>query len=1289
MGEENKERPSSGAPTAPQGALPVRVSIGYVALAICLAAVVGGTLYYASRVTNATAFNDDRAFRVLGETATQLTNLLSTRAALLHSMPEPLEGALHWCKPVQEASLQHSTTDSRSTIEAELLESYESRLDLFSPTLCKSARTEVPAHSGRMLELDETVADACASSHKDGVVFRLDTRERKLLTALCGSKMTPDSSEKNFAIQENFDQVAQAFLDQDFFLETLLVSADGQVIAELPRRESSGNPVRVPLHPPVAEKLSVLDAHRLLWPPGGIPGDTKSPVAQEQEAGVEPRAFNLDIAQHPYRIFVRPFSVGNLITVSSTTDAAKPVAGANAADAAKTGDAARSADEAKTAGHAFYVVGIESNSLKTQIMFALWPEGLWAVTLALLLALLAIPLLTLAFGSSEEPIPRYRAVLALYALLFIPAILSVGAASLWGQLELSSWMRHSAQEYADAIEGRLHASLLDGADILAGYLPDFAGESNKSCKKLVDDLKTRSGRSNVQPDSAKRGRPSAHNAPQSVLLEPCRTVERGGAEGASIWSPIRTVIALDDKGDRVGHVYTAFRPSPSKAAINLSPREYFQSLKHSQGWLVHGDGQRESCLVAQRLFNKTDATKTLQIAIPVVAMEEGGGARIDAAACRAKDSPDPPDGHAVQPPAHSTTGAPILRKIITGDLRLHSLIAGTSPPLLQFAVVDDESGTVLFHSDDSRSLAQSFFRESEQNPELASAIESHHAAFFTGNYLGVPHEFYYEPLRDIPWGVVTFYSLKEMDDLPFHAGSAALAAYAVAVLLSSILLVALRFFVVALFGRQPRILELLWPRTPLRPIYRWVTRFRPSFLATTAFLALLIYGPAPGAWLALIVLALFMVLGYASRAQSRRIAAKGQADAHAEWVSCLLFVAAVLPAFFLFRFFHQQELNGLIRDGLLHIGYQLQQRHDRIAADLEHWLPPHPKARYPDAWELTFHPDRGMMDVHSEWEQGDQEWRGVAQVEGVDPAAVDGISSLLWGVAGESPEQRRRLSLLSGPAMDHAIQCATRPTGVGSTKPKGVASFENCWIRLSDEKIVWLSAPSAKSGYLQDPRGSTDEHPTPRQADLNEADRVSRFGARILVVVSFLGVWLASFGIARLLAYRLFGLDKRYTSRKAYTPAAGDEPPTRETFKATVWNRISPAARLLLYQLASRRIPNPRADAAIDELLERRLVHLDPWPKVRWPKKVEPLILHAQTTDEFHAWERNATRGLWRTLRPILFIALMVLIAVLSWAAGGSMRALSAILVATAAFLGQLSQLAGFIRGGLSSPPKS
>ena len=108
----------------------------------------------------------------------------------------------------------------------------------------------------------------------------------------------------------------------------------------------------------------------------------------------------------------------------------------------------------------------------------------------------------------------------------------------------------------------------------------------------------------------------------------------------------------------------------------------------------------------------------------------------------------------------------------------------------------------------------------------------------------------------------------------------------------------------------------------------------------------------------------------------------------------------------------------------------------------------------------------------------------------------------------------------------------------------------------------------------------------------------------------------------------------------------------------------------------------------MEHLLAAGLIQLDPWPELRWPE-LRPVVLASESAGEFARWQRDASKGAWRTVRVPLFVLLMVLVAWLTWAAGGSMKAMYAILLASVAFLGQLAQLFNFARTGGTTPAKS
>lgn len=210
------------------------------------------------------------------------------------------------------------------------------------------------------------------------------------------------------------------------------------------------------------------------------------------------------------------------------------------------------------------------------------------------------------------------------------------------------------------------------------------------------------------------------------------------------------------------------------------------------------------------------------------------------------------------------------------------------------------------------------------------------------------------------------------------------------------------------------------------------------------------------------------------------------------------------------------------------------------------------------------------------------------------------------------------------------------------------------------------------------------------------SDPQQRCTGSLILALIVLSIWAALQGLAYLIAVRLFGLKASYAPCRSESGQCSIDttacPFNPATFKQ-VWNTLSTREQITLYQMALDQFPNPKNEAVIDDLLEdgppeRVLIRVAPWPMLRWPDKLPQLIKRSETLAEFERQQTDAARGVWKNIRGPLFILLMVLVAWLSWAAGGSMKALSAVLVATAAFLGQIGQLVNFIRSGGSSSAK-
>src|SRR5262249_38329373 len=78
----------------------------------------------------------------------------------------------------------------------------------------------------------------------------------------------------------------------------------------------------------------------------------------------------------------------------------------------------------------------------------------------------------------------------------------------------------------------------------------------------------------------------------------------------------------------------------------------------------------------------------------------------------------------------------------------------------KFAVLDG-SGSVLFHSEQTHSLEENFFEESENDPALSAAVRGRSDTTLTAYYQGRKHRLYVMPLQmessgKRPWSLVAF-----------------------------------------------------------------------------------------------------------------------------------------------------------------------------------------------------------------------------------------------------------------------------------------------------------------------------------------------------------------------------------------------------------------------------------------------------------------------------------------------------------------------------------------------------
>ena len=148
------------------------------------------------------------------------------------------------------------------------------------------------------------------------------------------------------------------------------------------------------------------------------------------------------------------------------------------------------------------------------------------------------------------------------------------------------------------------------------------------------------------------------------------------------------------------------------------------------------------------------------------------------------------------------------------------LKAGAIPDGTGFAVIEDDGGKVLFHSDDNRSLWENFFEETDDNAQLKAHVFSRTAGKAEGNYWGKGHSFYSMPLPDVPWSVVVFRNKELFRTTNFEALLLAVILFVLYVGISSIVPTAIWLFSKA--SQRQTFISWLWPDSD-RPYCHYAT----------------------------------------------------------------------------------------------------------------------------------------------------------------------------------------------------------------------------------------------------------------------------------------------------------------------------------------------------------------------------------------------------------------------------------------------------------------------------------
>jgi hypothetical protein len=208
-----------------------------VSLAIVVALAVSFA-YYGIRLAQSSAFNDERAFRVLANIAEQIGQLQSSRVSVLQFMPSDAKDGFKASRNANEQQLRARR-------------SYLAKLDLVNQKICWA-----PARSSVSEQQPQCRSVPSVPDENTLLNFSPEGRDFKMAVRWC-------DRDDCFEVSEPFGSAADHFVAQDFFDEALVARPSGVVLAEFPRHEEPGSK-DVELHSSTAETLNILNVGHFL-----------------------------------------------------------------------------------------------------------------------------------------------------------------------------------------------------------------------------------------------------------------------------------------------------------------------------------------------------------------------------------------------------------------------------------------------------------------------------------------------------------------------------------------------------------------------------------------------------------------------------------------------------------------------------------------------------------------------------------------------------------------------------------------------------------------------------------------------------------------------------------------------------------------------------------------------------------------------------------------------------------------------------------------------------------------
>lgn len=226
---------------------------------------------------------------------------------------------------------------------------------------------------------------------------------------------------------------------------------------------------------------------------------------------------------------------------------------------------------------------------------------------------------------------------------------------------------------------------------------------------------------------------------------------RGRSEKPNIFPQQRDIFTVNVDGILFQKMHFFVEDFYTTLKLRIPKRDYFKIVMNGNAW--HTESDR---IYLQRIRNYSDGVKSTQFSMPITKEDFS----LPMPKSSYNDQYQWVEGKKEEKPP----------RVIASTTYFQSLIAPVLPHGLQYAIIDDNTGEVLYHSKDEKAFTENFYSETEFNNELIAAIKSgkeHRNRWQDANHTlpdsipGIYHaeqtNFHVRPLESVPWSLITFY----------------------------------------------------------------------------------------------------------------------------------------------------------------------------------------------------------------------------------------------------------------------------------------------------------------------------------------------------------------------------------------------------------------------------------------------------------------------------------------------------------------------------------------------------